>query len=916
MRAADQPGRVTRNAAQSHLHKLEDYRPPDWTIDETSLDIQIDGDDIRVRSELVVRRHPAGDAASKAIILDGQGLELLEVQVDSVAADFSLSEDGTRLTVRCPVGDASAADFTLCTLSRFRPSANTDLMGLYLSEGLYCTQCEAEGFRRITWYLDRPDVLSRFRVRIEAGPEQPVLLAGGNLLQSGPVGEAGRHYALWEDPHPKPCYLFALVAGNLEYIEREFITRSQRRVALRLYAAPGQCERLNFALQALTDAMRWDEERYGREYDLDLFQIVAVDDFNFGAMENKGLNIFNAAALYATPELTTDAGYRMIRAIVAHEYFHNWSGNRVTLRDWFQLCLKEGFTVFRDQSFSCDLEGAGVERIRQVRDLRQRQFREDAGPLAHPVRPSRYRQIDNFYTSTVYEKGAEVVRMLAELLGAASFRSACDLYFDECDGTAATVEDFLRCMQTAAGRDLSGFMRWYAQKGTPKLRAEEQWRGEQQSYALTLSQSAPAVAAGAEPVPVPVRVAFYGSDGRKLPCQLQRAETAVAVNTDEDNKDEQVLELVGPEQTFVFTGLQQRPIPSLLRGFSAPVLLQHCLDEEQLGLLARCDDDPFRRWEAAQEIYALALADLAAGRDVPQRRLQALQRLWGEVLQQPQLDDALRSVVLTLPAPALAFDWSPPRPESFHRISSELNRLLAKPHLQLMQQCREQRSEQKQRQPYDNTPAAMGRREFRNWLLYHLTLSERQPGAWHEQCLQQVLAADNLTDRLGGLRPLLESPCGQDPAQQALDGLHTLWCGEPLLLDRWFAAQAQMTDVEALERVQRLTGHDAFGLSNPNRVRALLGTAAANGALFHRTDGEGYRWLAGWLERLDGVNPSVAARLCGAFSDCGSLEPQRRQQAQRILSGLRTAGVSSQLDEQLERILSGLDAVGQTRPGE
>ena len=858
------------------LIRLEDYRPPDWLIDRVEMDLNIRSDGIEVRTSMEVKQGPNTSLDTELCLL-GEGLELCEVQVDGQAYN-RWHLDGEHLRITPPAGR-----FLLTTISRMQPEKNRDLMGLYRSGNLYCTQCEPEGFRRITWYPDRPDILARFRTRIEADRDAcPVLLSNGNPVDSGEAGP-GRHYVIWDDPHPKPCYLFALVAGDLERLEDTFTTCSGRRVDLHLYASPGKARRMEFALEALKAAMEWDERRFGREYDLDLFQIAAVDDFNFGAMENKGLNIFNASALYCTPELTTDAGFRNIRSIVAHEYFHNWSGNRVTLRDWFQLCLKEGFTVFRDQQFSCDFEGEGEERIRQVRTLKERQFPEDTGPLAHPPRPSVYRQINNFYTATVYEKGAEVVRMLSELLGEVVFRAGCDLYFKLCDGTAARVEDLVSAMEQVSGRDLQPFMRWYTSPGIPALSVRSSWHPEKGEYRLQLDQHN--AQQQAEPRHIPVRTALLGPDGQHLHASLPGSARSESV-------DEWLLEMTSEQNEWVFGGLKQKPVLSLLRGFSAPVQLQHSLGMQDRLVLARQKSDDFGRWEAIQELYDLALKE--KGGDIAH-----LVELWLQLIDESDLPDGMRALLMALPAPAMAYQQKPARPVEFVAARGMLNRRLATA-------CREQLQQQWQaraqtRKPYSPDPAAMGQRAFANLALHLLVLAEVDSGYWQQQCRDQALSADNLTDRLGGIVPLLET--GAQEGEEVLEVWQQDWRDESLLMHQWLAVQARVPAAATLDRVVGLTSHPAFNPDNPNSVRALLGCLSANDAVFHRADGASYHFLAHWIGELDAFNPMVASSLAGAFARCAFLPSLRRAEADRALETLRArSGLSSDLTEQLLRL--------------
>jgi aminopeptidase N len=771
--------------------------------------------------------------------------------------------------------------FELTVASRHNPAVNKRLMGLYLSNGVFCTQCEAEGFRRITYYQDRPDVMARFRVRIEADQSAyPVLLSNGNLLETG-IDGGGRHWALWEDPFPKPAYLFALVAGNLAHIEDSFTTRSGRQVTLRVYSEAANIDQCHHAMASLKKAMKWDEEVYGLEYDLDLFQIVAVSDFNFGAMENKGLNIFNTSATLAKRETATDADFVSVERIVAHEYFHNWTGDRVTCRDWFQLTLKEGLTVFRDQQFTADMHSAAVKRISDVVLLRDGQFPEDAGPLAHPIRPDHYIEINNFYTRTVYEKGAEVIRMIHTLIGPEAFRRGMDLYFERHDGQAVTCEDFVAAMADASGRDFSTFMRWYQQAGTPELKVERRYDPASQRYTLEVAQHTPPSPGQSEkqPVVIPLRLGLVGRDGGELPLQLE--------GENEPRGTERVLELSEARQSFTFLNIPEDPVPSLLRGFSAPVRLEAGYSDDELGHLLARDSDPFVRWDAGQSLALRQLLSLIAqdGRGEPDPRLAAA---FKAVLARSADDPAFAARALQLPSATylgqqmevIAVDGIA---KALETTRAHLGQRLRE---QWLATYRQHRSEGR----FLISTEAMAQRALKNTALAYLL--HAQDGEGQELARDQLAEADNMTDRLAALRLIVET--GMPDGLAALDAFYDAWKHEPLVTNKWFALQAMLEDGQAVERVDRLTRHPAFSLTNPNRARAVLGTFGLNNLLgFHRRDGSGYRLLADKVIEIDRINPSVSARLLTAFGRWRRFDEKRQAMMRGELERVaRTEGLS------------------------
>ncbi|NBB17149.1 aminopeptidase N [Caulobacter sp. SLTY] len=830
--------------------RLADYRPPSHLIDTVHLDFDLQPSATRVKATLTVRRN--GD--SDRLVLDGEGLKTLSVTVDG--KPFAYDEAPETLTL---TGLPEA--FTLETEVEIDPAGNTALMGLYMSGGRYCTQCEAEGFRRITWFLDRPDVLSRYTVRMEADAGFHHLLANGNLTGSGEAGE--RHYAEWEDPFPKPCYLFAMVAGELDVLEDSFTTMTGREVALKVFVDPGMASRAEYALDSLKRAMKWDEEVFGREYDLDLFMIVAVRDFNFGAMENKGLNIFNSSLLLADSATATDMDYERIESVVAHEYFHNWTGDRITCRDWFQLCLKEGLTVFRDQEFSADMRGAAVQRIKDVKALRARQFPEDAGPLAHPVRPNSYLKIDNFYTATIYEKGSEVIRMLKALLGDQGFKAGMDLYFDRHDGEATTVEAFVRCFTDATGRDLSAFFGWYEQAGTPKVTISRRYDAASGKLELTLRQQTAPTPGQPDKValPLPVAVGLLDEDGR------EQAPT-------------QMLVLDGPETTITLEGVSKPPVLSALRGFSAPVKLETDAPGEHDYVLLASDPDLFNRWESGQRLATRLMLARAEGQADAAGELRYAQAV-GRALDDQAANAAFKALLLALPSEQdLAMEMRPADPAAIHGARRALREVMAGELAERLARLHEALADHG---AFSADAEAAGRRALRNAALDLLTAGPAE--AVLERARAHYGAADNMTDAMGGLTALVA--LGGDAAETALAAFHARWKSEPLVIDKWFAAQARDGGEGALDRIVALTRHADFDAPNPNRLRALVGTFASfNPARFHAEDGAGYRFLADWIIATDKVNPMTAARFVEALGGWRryreDLGAKMREQLQRI----------------------------------
>jgi aminopeptidase N len=869
--------------------RLQDYRPPAFVVDAVRLYVDLRERGTRVRAELDLRRNPAPGAAEGALRLDGERLALRSVTLDGRAlapAEYAVDEES--LTVHA-VPDAC----TLATEVEIAPEDNTALEGLYTSGSMYCTQCEAEGFRRITYYPDRPDVMARFTTTVVADKARcPVLLSNGNPVASGDL-DGGRHFVTWEDPFPKPSYLFALVAGDLRCVEDRYVTASGREVKLRIYVEPENVDKCAHAMRSLQKAMRWDEERFGREYDLDVYMIVAVNDFNMGAMENKGLNVFNAKFVLARPETATDRDFLGIEGVIAHEYFHNWTGNRITCRDWFQLSLKEGLTVFRDQEFSADMGSRGVKRIEDVRLLRANQFAEDAGPMAHPVRPDAYIEINNFYTVTVYEKGAEVVRMQANLLGPEAFRKAMDLYFERHDGQAVTTDDFVRCMEDASGRDLGQFRRWYNQAGTPELEVSDVYDAQQRTYTLTVRQSCPPTPGQPDKAPlhIPFAVGLLGAQGEDLPLRLA-GETGPAPRT-------RVLELREPEEAFRFVDVPVRPVPSLLRGFSAPVKVRYDHDDESLVFLMAHDGDGFNRWDAAQllaqRVILRRVADPAA--PLPAGFVGAFR----QALTDPRADRALLAEVLALPGESYLADQMPVVDvDGIHRareaVKAGLAAALRDDLLAVHAACADA-------QPYDLAPAAIGRRSLRNLALgYLMQAADAEVAAL---CLAQYRAAHNMTDVMAALALIADSELPE--REDVLADFRARWAHDPLVMDKWFVVQATARHPRTLSRVQTLLGDPAFSIRNPNKVRSLIGAfATGNPVRFHAADGSGYRFLVDRVLEIDPANPQIAARLLRALSRWRRYDPARQSLMRGELErATATAGLSKDVHEIATRSLEG-----------
>ncbi|MCV6584440.1 MAG: aminopeptidase N [Marinibacterium sp.] len=846
-----------RDAAPQTIY-LKDYTPFGWQVDSVHLSFDLHPNATRVTSRIAFS--PNADAPDQEFFLHGENLTFVSAHIDGAEVEPTRTDTG----LTCAVPDGP---FVWDCVVEIDPAGNTALEGLYMSGGMYCTQCEAEGFRKITYYPDRPDVMSTFTVRITG--TDPVMLSNGNPTASGDG------WAEWHDPWPKPAYLFALVAGDLRAHSDSFTTVSGRDVDLNLWVRPGDEGKCAFGMEALKRSMTWDEEVYGREYDLDVFNIVAVDDFNMGAMENKGLNIFNSAAVLASPETSTDMNFERIEAIIAHEYFHNWTGNRITCRDWFQLCLKEGLTVFRDAQFTSDMRSAPVKRIGDVIDLRARQFPEDNGPLAHPVRPESFQEINNFYTATVYEKGAEVIGMLRTLVGDQCYAEALELYFARHDGQACTIEDWLKVFEDVTERDLSQFKRWYAQAGTPRLGVTESF--ENGRYTLSFTQTTRPSAATPDPQPqvIPIAVGLLGQDGQEL-------------------RPTQVLEMTQARQSFDFDGFDAKPVPSILRGFSAPVIVERDMSGADHAFLLAHDTDPFNRWEAGRRLAVDTLTSMARGAGAPDVAYLDGMRA---VLRDDGLDPAYRALMLGQPtqseiATALHEAGTTPDPDAIWSAAETLRVALAQ-HLQDVLPCIH--ADMQVDAPYRPDAEQSGKRALAGATLS--LLSRLDGGA---QAARQYADATNMTLQLSALGALLAT--GKGEAEIA--AFYDQWQADRLVIDKWFALQVMQAAPDRAVAVARaLTEHADFHWKTPNRFRAVIGSLAGNHAGFHRADGSGYALLADWLITLDPVNPQTTARMCAAFQTWRRYDSDRQALIAAQLARIAaTDGLSRDTTEMIDRI--------------
>jgi aminopeptidase N len=860
---------------------LKDYSSPSFLIDETHLVFQLFEEYTLVRSRLLIRRNPLSKNDDTKFILDGQQLLLKEIQLDSVLLDESAYTMGEDSLIIEQVPD----QFTLECVTEIKPHENTSLEGLYKSKKMYCTQCEAEGFRKITFYLDRPDVLSSFTTRIEADQSvYPILLSNGNCVDSGQL-DNGRHWVEWLDPFKKPSYLFALVAGDLKAVDDNFTTCSGRDIQLRIFVEEKDLDKCDFALISLKKAMGWDEEVYGREYDLDIFMIVAVDDFNMGAMENKGLNIFNSSCVLAKPETSTDQAFQRIEAIVAHEYFHNWSGNRVTCRDWFQLSLKEGFTVYRDSEFSADMGSRAVRRVEDVGFLRTVQFAEDAGPMAHSVRPASYMEISNFYTVTIYEKGAEVVRMQANLLGPETFRQGTDLYFERFDGQAVTTEDFVKTMEGVSGLDLTQFRRWYTQAGTPRLDVTSSYDANKLSYTLHVEQSCPPTPGQIEKEPfyIPLRAGLIGPDGESLPLDF---------NGEKFNEDI-VLHVQEAAQDFVFENVGVKPVPSLLKGFSAPVKLNYPYTRDELMLLMQFEPDGFARWEASQQLALQVLDDLLVLREegkaleIDQRIVMAFSTILDSVLENETQDKAILANLLVLPTEAYLSELAEEIDvDGIHEVREYLRRELA---LALEEKFLKVYAHCQSEIPYEYAASEVARRSLKNTVMNYLACLDRNEH-W-SRIRKEYENANNMTDSSGALRAVVNNPSSQFPEmkKELLDHFYDRWSQETLVVEQWFSMQSAAIIPDNLQAIKALMQHDAFDIRNPNKVRSVIGAFCHNNTVaFHQLDGSGYKFLTEQVLALNSINPQIAARLLTPLTRWKKYNLERQNLMQNALQEIQS----------------------------
>lgn len=863
------------NQSGPNVVYLKDHTPPAYLIDTVELHFDLDASATRVRATLQVRRNPGHPSSRPPLYLDGNHLELLSLRLEGEPLDesrYQLEEEG--LTI-----PEVPEQFELIIETRIHPEANTALEGLYYSGKMLCTQCEAQGFRRITYFPDRPDVMSRYTVTLVADRKKyPVLLSNGNLVEEGETSD-GRHWVKWDDPSLKPSYLFAVVAGQLVCQEDRFITMSGREVALRIYVEEENRHKCDHAMTSLKQAMRWDEETYGREYDLDIYMIVAVNDFNMGAMENKGLNIFNSSCVLASPETATDHDFYNIQSIVGHEYFHNWSGNRVTCRDWFQLSLKEGFTVFRDQEFSADLNSRAVKRIDDVNVLRTHQFAQDAGPMAHPVRPDHYMEISNFYTVTVYNKGAEVVRMIMNLVGREGFRKGTDLYFSRHDGQAVTIEDFVQAMEEANDIELDQFMLWYNQAGTPVLDVREHYDEKAQTYTLNIKQSCPPTPGqpDKQPFHIPLAIGLLDRQGNDLPLQLKGENGSGEART-------RVLSIIHPEETFTFLNMPEKPVASLGRDFSAPIRINTPYGDEELAFLFAHDSDEFNRWDAGQQLALQIILRLIKQYQDKQPLIldESFINAFRKTLLNRDLDMALIAQALSLPSESYITDQCEiVNVEAIYEVRHFMRQTLA---FELKDEWREIYDATSSSGAYEFNANEMARRSLRNLCLGYLLETEEQ--AMFNLAMQQYHEADNMSDTLAALALL--SNFAIPERYNALEDFYQKWRHDQQVVEKWLAIQAGSRLPNTLQHIKQLMGHEAFSIKNPNKVRALIGRFCASNLInFHAADGSGYRFLGDQVLELDSLNPQIAARLVQNLSRWKRYDEKRRdmmkQQLERIL---------------------------------
>jgi aminopeptidase N len=862
--------------------QLKDYKPVPYTIDKVELDFSLQPEATRVTSRISMRPNVASKIKNAPVVFDGEKIKLISASIDGVAVDATITD--SQLTIaRVP-----QKPFLLSIVTECAPIKNTELSGLYMSNGMYCTQCEAQGFRRITYFYDRPDVMTTFKVRMDAPKSMLTLLSNGNAGETGVSGD--RHFAVWHDPHPKPTYLFALVAGDLAGVHDHFITMNGRKVQLGIYVEKGKEDRCAWAMESLKASMRWDETAFGREYDLDVFNIVAVSDFNMGAMENKGLNVFNDKYILALPETATDTDYVLIEAIIAHEYFHNWTGNRITCRDWFQLCLKEGLTVFRDQEFTSDLRSRAVKRIQDVKTLRARQFPEDQGPLSHPVRPSSYIEINNFYTPTVYEKGAELCRMMKTLIGDEAFRKAMDLYFERHDGQAATIEDFVACMADASGRDMKHFFKWYEQAGTPKLSSRGIYDAASKTYEVTVAQKQPRLKGQPKKLPLhlPLSIGLVGPDGQDVPLQLEG----------KGRLNSSVIELTEAKQTFRFTGVAEKPVLSINRGFTAPVVMKTNHTALELLFLMGHDSDSFNRWEAAQTLAKSLIVKTVTGKKAPNTK--GFANALGRTLADPKLDDAFKALMLALPGEAEIAALIGKDVDS-DAVFAARESVRGKIAMALLPQLQAAYARTTNAGAYAPDTSGTAQRALRYAALGMIAAADGDAAISYAR--KELKNPSSMTAEMGALSSLLG--LARPEREALLNEFHAGHSDDPLIVDKWFMLNAQIPGADAAQRIARLLKHPDFKLSTPNRVYALIGGfSSGNVSGFNAGDGAGYRVVADVIIALNAINPQVAARMATAFRSWRLYDSKRRTHAQSEMQRiLATPQLSRDVFEIISRTL-------------
>ena len=894
--------------SQATTTYLKNYEPPEFCIEKTNLSFDLYEDKTLVTSHIEFYRNKNFlNNPTDSLLLHGQNLDLESICINDFRLkpeQYSQGQESLTVPNLNEILSGDSEKFTMTCVVRIKPQDNTSLEGLYKSKDKFCTQCEAEGFRKITYYLDRPDVMSSFTTRISADTEKyPILLSNGNKIDEGvEEGDPSRHWVCWEDPFRKPSYLFALVAGNLACVNDEFVTRSQRVVKLQIFVEARDIEKCDHAMRSLKNAMRWDEKVYGREYDLDIFMIVAVDDFNMGAMENKGLNIFNTSCVLANPKTTTDTFFQRVEAVVAHEYFHNWSGNRVTCRDWFQLSLKEGFTVFRDSEFSADMGSRVVKRIEDVAFLKTVQFAEDSGPMAHSVRPESYMEISNFYTVTIYEKGAEVVRMISEILGPSKFREATDLYFSRFDGQAVTTEDFVRVMEEVSGTDLNQFRLWYSQAGTPELKINSSYDDKENKFTLLIEQNCRETPnqKNKEPFYIPLRLGLLNHNGEQLPLITESGEK------DSDSLYDRIYPITKSRQEIVFHNIDSKPIPSLLRNFSAPIKLEYSYTQEELYFLMVHDTDGFNRWNAGQSLASQVITSLQLGEsdkidEASKIISKAFRLLLNDSLNKKELDKAMLAHILELPSEGSLIEQAGVAVVDAIHIAREsvADFISAELKADFEEAFNSNLSEGK----FSVESGDMARRALKNISLNYLVRSG--DSFWIEKCFQQFTQADNMTDQLAALRFLMiysEKHCKEE-ADQALHLFYDQWKHEPLVVDQWFVTQALYPGDESLERVKTLCKHQAFDIKNPNKVRSLIGVfSSQNHVQFYQGGGEGYEFLADSIIQLDQINPQIAARMMTPLTRWRKFDHKRQALMQAQLQRIKeTSNLSKDVFEVAEK---------------